>query len=370
MPSGDVIHEEDEQRFLKITSTALSQEQQNQITDPPDTHPRQTEVLAVHWHPESVPMALIDQRLKHLYPNCTNELIIPTQHNMLTSRQGYTGVEVDCYSRGFQRKVQLLLHFADEKRSKAGVLENALNHTFKYRSSQLFDYIRTIVKPVLPHIESAAQETGAEEELIFFVREHVRKIETLIDKYYTSLAPAMIKNKLIRNYFDCMRPEYGDKFINHLQFYIKAVKEKVKAKFPLEYFYRTSEIIEEARAIGAGIVIPHPEQFWPILLAEYDVDGYEVWNPQSLEYTKFLLQVVIDKNRRAGFSQRQILIFMGDDTHMDEKTRPGEEQDQVKSLREIGNQPLWQDPGIQKKLIVAGISRAQVIDDYRARLDG
>ncbi len=46
------------------------------------------------------------------------------------------------------------------------------------------------------------------------------------------------------------------------------------------------------------MVIPHPEQFWPILLADYDVDGYEVWNPQSREYTDFLIRALDNQNKR------------------------------------------------------------------------
>lgn len=66
-------------------------------------------------------------------------------------------------------------------------------------------------------------------------------------------------------------------------------------------------------------MIPHPEQFWPILLTGYDVDGVEVWNPQSHRYTNFLVSVLNEKNRRMDSSERPLLIFMGDDTHMSEK---------------------------------------------------
>jgi hypothetical protein len=83
------------------------------------------------------------------------------------------------------------------------------------------------------------------------------------------------------------------------------VKALVKVEFSLKYFYRTSEVIEEARALGAGIVIPHPEQFWPILLKEYDVDGIEVWNPQSRRYTEFLISVLNRRNQKRGSRQTE-----------------------------------------------------------------
>ncbi len=118
------------------------------------------------------------------------------------------------------------------------------------------------------------------------------------------------------------------------------------------------------------MVIPHPEEFWPILLADYDVDGYEVWNPQSQEYTEFLISVLVTKNRRRERNQRPLLLFMGDDTHMSEKLRPLEEQHKSKGQREIGYQPPWDDLNLRKKLIMAEMDRLTLIQEYKARLDG
>ncbi len=165
-----------------------------------------------------------------------------------------------------------------------------------------------------------------------------------------------------------MQDQYGEALIDRTQTFLKAVKVRVKADFPLQYFYRTSEVIEEARALGAGIVIPHPEQFWPILLADYDVDGIEVWNPQSRKYTEFLISVINQKNRCGGISKRDLLIFMGDDTHMAEKTRAPEVLDREKARREVGHQPAWDDFSIRKALIRADTSRGRVIQEYKQRL--
>ncbi|MFW5640965.1 MAG: hypothetical protein ACOC0H_07415, partial [Thermodesulfobacteriota bacterium] len=216
----------------------------------------------------------------------------------------------------------------------------------------------------------AARRTGANDSLIRFVQIYVRKIEFLIDAHYSDLPPQSIKNKLLRNFFDCLRPVYGDALIDRAQTFLTAVKQKVKANFSLRYFYRTSEIIEEARSLNAGIVIPHPEQFWPVLLAEYDVDGIEVWNPQSQRYTEFLIGVLNKKNQHRGPSHRRLLIFMGDDTHMAEKARPVREQNPEKADREIGFQPAWDDLTIRKTLIMAGCSRKEVICEYKNRLAG
>ena len=105
LPLDEEISEEDSNRFFDVVSTDLTPEQEKQITDVETVYPRQRFVLAVHWHPEFVPMELIRKRIETTFPNKTSDLIIPTQHNMLTEYDEYAGVEVDCYSQGFQRKV-------------------------------------------------------------------------------------------------------------------------------------------------------------------------------------------------------------------------------------------------------------------------
>lgn len=364
------VTEADEAIFFRIVSEALDEEQRDRILTPARIHPRQEAVLAVHWHPEFVPMDLIRRRVAATFPRMTESLIIPTQHNELTSYNGYTGVEVDCYSVGFNQKVQLLLHFETDRVENAGVLREMLAHTFKYRSSQLFEFIRTITRPDEERLDTAAAETGANEALVRFVQAYVRKIETLLDRHVGDIPPRSIKNKLLRNFFNSLRPEYGDTLIDRVQTFLVAVKRIVKQHFPLTFFYRTREIIEEARRYNAGIVIPHPEQFWPVLLADYDVDGVEVWNPQSHRYTQFLISVLNEKNRRRGANQRPLLIFMGDDTHMGEKTLDPAVQSPEKASREIGVQPAWDDMSVRKTLIKAGIDREKVISVYKARLAG
>jgi len=324
----------------------------------------------VHWHPEFVPLPLIERRLKAMFPGAGEELVIPTQHNEFVTYRGFTGAEVDCYARGFNRKVQLLLHFPAAKLTGAATLKSILHHTFKYRSSQLFEFIHAVTRPAEDIVNAAAGETGASDELIEFVRVNVAKIERLIDKEWSSIAQRTLKNKLLRDWFDALRPEIGDTMAERCQFYLNAVKKRVKAVFSLKYFYRASEVIEEARSLGGGVVIPHPEQFWPILLADYDVDGIEVWNPQSREYTEFLISVVGRKNRLRRTGERTMLIFMGDDCHMGEKTKLAALQDKEKSGREVGLQPAWDDLDLQKRLIMQNVSRRSIIMEYKERLAG
>lgn len=366
----DGVTESDERRFWSVVSEDLSDEQKARITKPAGTFPRQEAVLAVHWHPEHVDMDLIRKRIDATFPGRKTELIIPTQHNEIMCYDDYAGVEVDCYSQGFNQKVQLLLHFESDRVADAAVLKEMLTHTFKYRSSQLFDFIRTLTEPSKERLDQAARETGANPALVDFVRAYVGKIADLLDRHADRLPTRSLKNKILRNFFDMLRPDYGDALIDRSQTFLTAVKKIVKAHFPPQYFYRTSEVIEEARSLHAGIVIPHPEQFWPVLLADYDVDGIEVWNPQSRKYTQFLISVLKDKNHRRAGERPPLLIFMGDDTHMGEKTRDPADQKPEKANREIGLQPAWDDLTVRKRLIMANSGRRQVIAAYKERLAG
>ncbi|MBN2706354.1 MAG: hypothetical protein JXR89_07940 [Deltaproteobacteria bacterium] len=362
------ISELDEKRFFKVLSNELTAEDKLRIVTPDKIFKRQEEVLAVHWHPEFIPLELIARRLEALFPDRKQELIIPTQHNVLMEFNGFSGVEVDCYSSGFNRKVQLLIHLQSDRAKEAGVFKNILEHTFKYRSSQFFSFLQALTRPQTDWLEKAASATGTGSELVAFIAVHARKIEKLIDQYYDKIPSASIKNKLLRNYFDELRDELDASQLQRIQTFLRALKEIVKSHFSLKFFYRTSEIIEEARSLGAGIVIPHPEQFWPILLADYDVDGYEIWNPQSREYTEFLISVLERKNqgRRPG---RRLLAFMGDDTHFGEKLKIIQADPKV-AEREIGVQPAWDDLAISKELIKTGMSKRQVIEEYESRLRG
>jgi len=365
--SGEIT-ENDEMFFTKITSTRLSPEQTDQILTPSGIYPRQKNVLAVHWHPEFIPLDMIEKRLRAMFPNMSTQLIIPTQHNVLMTFHEYAGVEVDAYSRGFNQKVQLLLHFKAKKVETAHVLKSMLSYTLKYRQNQLNDFVHTLIKPNEKRLQQAAEETGATDECIRFVRVQIKKLHELLERHYDQLPIEMFKNKLLRDFLDEYRPEYGDAWINRAQTFLQAVKLIVKSHFSMRYFYRTSEIIEEARSLGGRIVIPHPEQFWPILLADYDVDGYEVWNPQSRRYTEFLISVVNRKNSQVTESRNKLLLFMGDDTHMSEKVRDPDKQDREKVSREIGIQPAWDDMDIRKALITANMNRKLVIGEYKSRL--
>ena len=59
---------------------------------------------------------------------------------------------------------------------------------------------------------------------------------------------------------------------------------------------------------------------------------------------------------------------MGDDTHLGEKARDPVEQDPEKGSREVGLQPAWEDVAIRKTLIMAGVDRMRVIEEYEGRI--
>jgi len=363
---ADAPTEDDERAFFAITTTKLTAQEEEFIAAPAEVLPRQERVLALHWHPEYVPMPLIRQRIEATFPACAQSLIIPTQHNEITTYGDYAGVEVDCYSSGFNQKVQLLIHFRADRLERAGVLAAMLAHTARYRSSQLFEFLHVLSGRDEERLSAVAADTGAAEETIRFARMHALKLLALLDKHQGALPVDALKNKLVRGFLDAQRPRYGERLVTRVQAFAQAVKLRVKAQFPMQYFYRASEVIEEARGFGAGVVIPHPEQFWPVLLADYDVDGCEVWNPQSQRYTEFLIDTLARKNRK-GWTERRQLVFMGDDTHMSEKIRnPDKTSDKV--LREIGVQPAWDDISIRKRLLASGMDRACVINEYIARL--
>jgi hypothetical protein len=363
------LTEWDQQTFARMVSTDLSPEQIQRLENPGESYPRQTSVLAVHWHPEWIPLETASRRLRNAFPNSARELIIPTQHNEILSMGGYSGVEVDCYSAGFNRKVQILLHLREDRLERAGVLKSMLRHTCQYRAGQLWEFLDSLIEPSLAERrETAAAETGANEELVEFVGLFAGKLKKLLEAHEPDLPRIMVKNKLVSEYFAALREHFPSRLISRALLFIQAVKQIVKNEFSLQYFYRTSELIEEARSLGAGVVIPHPEQFWPILLADYDVDGYEVWNPQSRQYTEFFINVLSRQNKARRPQERRLLIFMGDDTHLSEKAKDPALQDRAKASREVGLQPAWDDPPVRKALMLAGMDRDRVLEEYASRL--
>ena len=361
---------QDRALFGRITNQVLSPEEAERIKAPAVVYPREESVLSVHWHPEFVPLELIRTRIEATFPNAKEHLIIPTQHNELLVYDDYAGVEVDSFSPEFNTKVQLLLHFHPDRIKNAFVLRSMLEHTFNYRSSQLFNFLHSLSsKDSGFALQKAATKTGASAEVVELVRGVAKKLLSLLEESEPNLPKDAIKNKLVRNYLNGLRNGHNEGLIDRAQVFVDAVKAQVKRDFNLDYFYQTQEVIEETKSLGGCIVIPHPEQFWPILLADYEVDGIEVWNPQSSTYTDFLIQVVDRQNKTHRRNREPVLIFMGDDTHFGEKLRLPTESGKSKIGREVGVQPPWADLGTRKSLIQAKAVKSQVIAQYKERLN-
>ncbi len=361
----------DERVFAGLVTRELTSEQSDKILKPRRIHTGELAVLAVHWHPEFVPIDLIKCRIEKMFPHCTEQLIIPTQHNVITHFGDYAGVEVDCHATEFSAKAQLLLHFKKEKLSvpKANMLKDMVKETFTYREKQMMQFLELLAEK--EHTEKrteAAKRTCATEELVAFVLIHARKLMNLITKFDNDIPIEALRNKLIHDYFNELRFICDGKVIDRAQIFLSEVKKIVKANIDLSSFYTVQDFIEETRALGGGIIVPHPEQFWPILMTDYDVDGYEVWNPASKKYTEFIISVLAKHNARRSECDRELLVFMGDDTHMGDKVKTQSRIVRGRELREVGVQPAWKDPQILRKLKASGINKKQVIKQYRERL--
>lgn len=364
--NDDELTQRDIEIFQNIIRFELLPEEIEKIINPPVIYTDTRSVLAIHWHPENVPIEIAKKRIQKMFPNKIKELIIPTQHNQILSYDDFSGVEVDCFAKEFNKKVQLLLHFKNAKLDNYSVLRDMLSHTFNYRSSQLNKFIDSILnsrKSAL--LNEASKETGTDTDTVYFVSKQVLKVKKMMQEF--QLPPDSKKNKLLSNFIIAQKDSYPINLINKSLLLLSAVKRKVKKNFNTGYFFRVQEIIEETRKLGGCVIVPHPEQFWPILLADYDVDGYEIWNPQSREFTEFLISVIKKKN--SGLNKKPILATMGDDTHLGEKIKSSDLRDPEKLYREVGFQPAWYAKEIQKKLKEIGSDKDALIDEYSNRLN-
>jgi hypothetical protein len=363
------ITEWDWQIFEKLTSVELGEREIDLVARPERVFEQSDPVLAIHWHPETVPVPLAKKRIDALHPNARETLIIPTQHNEILTYGDFAGVELDCRAASFNRKVQLLLHFDRRKIEGAAVLQSMIGHTYRYRQNQLFEFLESMVNPRYEdRLRLAVKQTGTEAGLVHFARLLASKLTRMIELRSGQMPDTLLKNRLFIHYANAHRDFYDAHSIDRTVIFALGVKKIVKKLFRLDYFYDANEIIAETRALGGGVIVPHPEQFWPVLLADYDVDGYEVWNPQSREFTEFLIDVVIKKNRERAISDRRLLVMMGDDTHLSEKLLDPEKQNPDKADREIGYQPPWNDPAVRKALARGNFDKKTVIDEYLSRL--
>lgn len=372
--------------FTKLTDIDVSPAQEERARTPHRIFPEQRSVFATHWHPENVPFHCLRDRLTAMYPAQEKSLIIPTEHNIIMEWDNFAGVEVDCYDADLGLKVQLLLHFKaervalpkneDEEKTQTGhsshTLHTMLAETANYRGYQLLDLLTLLEEKKPEVVNQAAKQSGANKKIINTVARSAAQLHSLVSHYMetqtTKYSAHICKNKLIRNYLDSTQP-LPKELMPIAQRYVQAVKKNMKKSFDYSNLHPVHHIIEEARALGAGIVIPHPEIFWPVLLTDYDIDGIEIWNPCSNRYTTFLLDMIARKNAiRKAHRHKILLPFMGDDCHMAEKTRELALQDPEKAYREIGLQEPWDSPEILTRLEAMNMTKESIMDMYTERL--
>src|SRR3972149_5713402 len=261
------ITEWDLMAYKKLVSIDLTEEQISQLRNPETVFEREDSIIAIHWHPEMAPVEIVKERIVKMFPNARESLIIPTQHNILMQCGNYSGVEVDCEAKEFNRKIQLLLHFRNESLANANILKSMLEHTFRYRQTQFYEYMETMVNSKYEkRLQKAVRQTGMEEDIVRFVRIYTKKFKKLLDANYSETPIVSIKNKLLTNYFFLLTEFYDQHIIDKAIILLLEAKRVMKRSFSIDYFYEAKEIIEEARRQGAGIIIPHPAKFRPVSL--------------------------------------------------------------------------------------------------------
>lgn len=363
------INEKDWQRFDHLTSVNLNEEECEMAAKPDQTAPQAHDCLAVHWHPEWAPLDLIARRLAHSFPMADNSLIIPTQHNRILTFGPWAGVEADVYDRNCKMKVQLLLHFSASRLPQASVLSAMMERTYLYRAHQLLDILKRLSEAdEVMEKTAASMRSSIGRQAMDMARFYAMRLHRMIadSGIIGGDRDEMLKNRLLPDFIAASEPDKS--LVAQTAVFINAVKKTVKSELNPDAFHSPQEVIEETRALGGGVVIPHPPQFWPALLADYDIDGWEVWNPSTPRHTVFLAEALNRANESRG-KRRRLLAFMGDDTHMSAKFRLHLSAEKDSADREIGFQPPWEDPKVAEVLRDGGQSLANTINEYRSRME-
>ena len=360
------IGEEDWRQFNHLTSVKLNADELDLAARPDRRAPEDREYLAVHWHPEWAPLELIQTRLKRAFPQAENYLAIPTQHNRILTFGPWAGVEADVYDHKLGLKVQLLLHFSADKMGRASALAAMMDKTYNYRAHQLLDILSRLADPASVRVSKCS----VSDEAVGLARFFALRLQALIEQSHLigSAGDEMLKNRLLPDFLIARTHQAPRGLVDQALMFISAVKKEVKASLNPAAFFSPEEVVEEVRGLGGGVIIPHPPQFWPFLMSDLPVDGWEVWNPSTPRHAVFLLEALKRANEARPGHSRPLLAFMGDDTHMSAKFRPGWGEEKDSAGREIGFQDPWTDPALQSLLADAGQSLVRTINEYRSRL--
>jgi hypothetical protein len=309
---------------------------------------------------------MIETRLSRAFPAATDRLVIPTQHNRVTVMGPWAGVEVDCFATSFGQKIQLLVHFNAAKMPKAGVFLGMMDRTYRYRAHQLMEILEALTNPD-DSLKQEINNNGLDHQALDLTGFFACRLKELIQgrDILDTERSEMLKNRLLTDFMLARNQGLDPTLFGSSLSCANVVKSFVKHRLNYQRFNTAQEVIEEVRALGAGIVIPHPPQFWPALIDDLDADGWEVWNPSTPNHALFLIESL---NRTKGRTKRPLLAFMGDDTHMSSKIRANVTEDKNGRGREIGFQPPWWAPEVAQALKRTGQSRERTMDEYRARI--
>jgi hypothetical protein len=262
-------------------------------------------------------------------------------------------------------KIQLLIHARADRLAGASAFQSMIERTFRYRELQLLDILDLAARPDAS-AEAELARAGFGDDDLEAAAGHAARLRAMIDASGVAAGPGaeMLKNRLATDFIERREGAADPARLARLLELVNLLKARVKSRPDPTRFHEARELIEEARSLGAGVVIPHPQRFWPALLADLDVDGWEVWNPSTPSHAVFLTGCL----SRRGRGGRPPLAFMGDDTHMSSKIRLHMVSDKGGGEREIGFQPPWRDPEVVAALKVAGQSRKRTLEEYVERL--
>ncbi|MDR2444151.1 MAG: hypothetical protein LBE31_11610 [Deltaproteobacteria bacterium] len=361
----DRLGEEDRQVFDRLTSISLSETEKELAITPDFTAPGETTLMALHFHPEWVPLDLIEKRLARAFPDAVDTFVIPTQHNKILTLGQWAGVEADVYCPEYGEKIHLLFHFKKSALQKAATFQTMMEQTFRYRALQLLEILSALTKPD-ESMAKGIKKSGLDSQALNLAGTFAARLSNLIadpDHFDPHRSP-MLKNRLLTDFILERGLEIPSAMLDRALSVVSLVKAMVKKRIDPSRFHTAREVIEEARSFGAGVVIPHPPLFWPALLDDLDVDGFEVWNPSTPKHTLFLIQCL----GRSQAQGRKLLPFMGDDTHMSSKIRPELSDEKSGKSREIGFQPPWCLPEVKSALAALGHSRERTMNEYRVKI--
>jgi hypothetical protein len=345
---------------------------------PEQTYPGQDGIMALHWHPESVPLEQITRRFRCLFPDAREWLLVPTEHNRLVSIDGYCGVEVDCRHRG--AKLQLLLHFHGDHPSGDPAFLTDLDHTRAYRARQLDRLLTALTQAEgRPGREQAALEAttvlpgpsdgqpAARMGILAWMERESGQLLSLLDGDECPRDASHRKNKLVRDWLLTRLGGASHPAAPFVLEVLRTIKEQVKADFDPEWFLTAEHWIGRTRALGGTVTLPHPELFPAMLDGGLELDGVEVWNPQSCRRSVELLEDLVS-GRIPGRAGLPVLPTFGDDCHLGEKRKPESLRDAEKASREIGVQPAWDWPAVERILDHAGWRRVPLVREWKKRL--